>query len=104
MSKKVKVNIEELKAKYNTKKIYVLDIPTDEGEERLYLKKLDRLTYKAGIKMMEKDELLAAEMFLRSLTVEGDVEAVIADFDALRVASQLLIEVIGVRTGNVAAH
>lgn len=90
----------ELKAKYGT--IYKLDIPTDEGEKTLILRKLDRVTYSAGAKMMEKDELQAAEMFLRSLTVEGPVEDIIKDFDALRVASTLLVEVIGTRTGNVA--
>jgi hypothetical protein len=99
MSKEV--NLEELKAKYTT--IYKLDIPTDEGEKVLYLRKLDRVTYSAGAKLMEKDELQAAEMFLRSLTVGGDdVEEIIKDFDSLRVASALLVEVIGTRTGNVA--
>lgn len=96
-----KVDEKALKSKHG--KVYKLDIPTDEGEKTLYLRKIDRLTYKAAMKMMEKDELDASEMILRALTVEGDAEEIIKDFDALRVASSLLIEVIGTRTGNVAA-
>lgn len=98
---KEKVDIEELKVKHKTKKIYKLDIPTDEGEKTLYLKKIDRLTYKAAMKMMERDELEAAEMILNSLTVHGPHKEIIEDFDDLRAAAQLLVEVIGVRTGNV---
>jgi hypothetical protein len=95
-----KEDLQELKAKYKT--LFKLNIPTDNGEKTLYLRKLDRVTYSAGAKLMEKDELQAAEMFLRSLTVGGDVEEIIADFDSLRVASSLLVEVIGTKTGNVA--
>ena len=95
------VNIEELKAKHNTKKIYQLDVPTDGGIKTLYLKKIDRITYKAAMKMMEKDELDASAMILRSLTVHGPFDEIIEDFDDLRAAAQLLVEVIGVRTGNV---
>ncbi|BAQ92548.1 hypothetical protein [uncultured Mediterranean phage uvMED] len=90
----------ELKREYGT--IYKLDIPLGDEEETLILKALDRKTYSVGIKLMEKDELQAGEMFLRSLAVAGDVEAVINDFEALRIAVSLLAEVIGTRTGNVA--
>jgi hypothetical protein len=97
----MKVNVKELKEKYG--KIFKLDIPTDNGEKTLYLRKIDRLTYKAAMSMMEKDELEASSMILRALTVEGDAEEIISEFDDLRVASSLLIEVIGTRTGNVVA-
>jgi hypothetical protein len=96
-----KVDIEALKALHKTSKIYHLAIPTDDGIKDLYLKKIDRLTFKAAMRMMEKDELDAAVMILKSLTVEGPVDEIIEDFDDLRAASQLLVEVIGVRTGNV---
>lgn len=94
------VNEKELKEKYG--KVFKLDIPTDKGEKTLYLRKIDRLTYKAAMTMMEKDELDASAMILRALTVEGDAEEIIAEFDDLRVASALLIDVIGTKTGNVA--
>ena len=97
----LEVQIAELKKKYS--QLYKLDIPTEGGDKVLILRKLDRVTYSAGMKIMEKDELQAAEVFLRSLTVGGDnVEEIIKDFDALRTASQLLVDVIGVKKGNVA--
>jgi len=95
-----KVNEKELKEKYG--KVFKLDIPTDNGEKVLYLRKIDRLTYKAAMSMMEKDELEASAMILRALTVHGDAEEIINEFDDLRVAGSLLVEVIGTRTGNVA--
>lgn len=92
--------IEELKQKHST--LYRFDVPTEDGDKVLILRKLDRVTYSAGLKLMEKDELQATEMFLRSLTVGGDnVEEIIKDFDALRICSKLLVDVIGTRTGNV---
>ena len=97
----LEVQIAELKKKHT--QLYKLDIPTEGGDKVLILRKLDRVTYSAGMKIMEKDELQAAEVFLRSLTVGGDnVEEIIKDFDALRTASQLLVDVIGVKKGNVA--
>jgi len=95
-----KQEIQEAKAKYG--EIFKLDIPIGDAEVSLYLKKLDRVTYSAGAKLLEKDELQAAEMFLRSLTISGPVEDVIKDFEALRIAASLLASVIGTRTGNVA--
>ena len=96
-----KKKIEELKAKHG--KLFKLDIPTDDGEKTLILRKIDRLTYKAAMHIMEKDEIEAAEMMLRTLTVDGDAEEIIADFDSLRSASELLVDVIGTKKGNVAA-
>ena len=93
--------IEELKAKHGV--IFKLEVPTDSGEQILLLRKLDRVTYAAGSKLMEKNELDAAEMFLRSLTVGGtiSVEEIIKDFDAMRTASALLAEIITPKRGNV---
>lgn len=82
--------------------IFQLDIPTDDGDKTIILRKLDRATYSAGSKLMEKDELLAAETFLRGLYVGGDeLDPIIKDFEGLRVAASLLSDVIGTRTGNV---
>lgn len=103
---KLEKQIAELKAKHGA--LYRLDIPINlgknpEGEETLILKSLDRVTYSAGAKIMEKDELQAAELFLRSLTVGGtvDVEEIIKDFNALRAAAPLLVEIIAPKVGNV---
>jgi len=92
----------ELKEKHS--KIYWLDIPeSDEnGEKTIFLRKIDRVTYSASQKLLEKDTLQATEMILRSLHVGGDsVEDVINDFDQLRAASELLVDVITVKKGNV---
>jgi len=92
----------ELKEKHS--KIYWLDIPeSDEnGEKTIFLRKIDRVTYSASQKLLEKDTLQATEMILRSLFVGGDsVEGVINDFDQLRAASELLVDVITVKKGNV---
>ena len=97
--------IQELKQKHGL--IYLLEIPVvDEttGEEEiecLYVRKLDRKTYSAGSKISQKNETQGVEFFLRSLTVHGDVEKVINNFDALRSATELIVEVISVKSGNV---
>ena len=98
------LSVEELKEKYG--KIYELEIPLEDDNdnvenEYLYLRKLDRKTYSAVSKIMEKDELQAVELALRSLTVKGDAEKIIKDFDGLRIASALIVEIIGVRSGNI---
>ena len=80
--------IKQLKQEHGV--IFCLEIPTDDGDKTLILRKMDRVTYSAGSKLLEKDELQAAEMFLRSLTVEGPVEDIVGDFDALRTAASYL--------------
>lgn len=94
--------IEELKGKYSS--LFRLDVPMEDGTAVLLLRPLDRVTYSASIKLMQKDELQAGEMILKSLKVGGDdIAPVIKDFESLRVATELLIEVITPRAGgNVA--
>ena len=91
---------QEKKLKEEHGELFKLTVPLGDGEEVLYLRKLDRKTYKAGAKIMESDELLGAETFLRGLTIAGDVEKVIEDFDAFRAASALLAPIITPREGN----
>lgn len=95
------LSVEELKDKYGT--IYKLEVPmSDESEKTLILKKVGRLDFKAGSKIMEKDTLKGMEYFLRALTVQGDAEEVIKDFDAFRAAVELLAEIITPKEGKIA--
>ena len=91
----------ELKQKHG--ELFKFEIPNSDETETtvLILRKLDRVTYSAGVKLLEKNELQAAELFLRALVVFGPVEEVIKDFEKLRVASGLLGTVVGVKPGNV---
>lgn len=94
------LSVEELKAKYGA--IYQMDVPmSDDTEEVLILKKVNRLDFAAGSKIMQKDEMQGVEYFLRALTVQGDAEKVIKDFDALRSSAELLAEIITVKTGKL---
>lgn len=94
--------LDELKIKYTGASR--LDIPVGDNDEieTLIIRRLDRVTYKAMISLMEKDDLLACATTLRALTVEGDAEKVCNDFEALRTAQNLLVEVITPKVGNVA--
>lgn len=94
--------VKDLKEKYS--KIYRLDVPMEEGFSVLLLRPLDRVTYSASMKLMQKDELQAGEFILKTLKVGGDeIDPVLKDFEALRVATELLVDVITPRTGgNVA--
>jgi hypothetical protein len=93
---------EELKKTHKT--VYWLDIPAseDEKDKVIFLRKIDRVTYSAGQKLLQKDTLQAAEMMLKSLYIGGDALApILADFDQLRTAADLLSDVIGTVSGNV---
>lgn len=93
--------IEELKAKYSG--LFKMEVPMSDGTtEELILRDLDRKTFAAVSKIAAKDELQSVEVFLRSLTVDGDAEKVIKDFKALLSASHLVTEIIEVKPGNVA--
>tara|TARA_R110000796_G_scaffold73842_5_gene165894 strand:- start:9151 stop:9462 length:312 start_codon:yes stop_codon:yes gene_type:complete len=93
---------DELKKKHNV--IYWLDIPaSDESEAKvIFLRKMDRLTYSAGQKILEKDTLQAAEMMIKSLFIGGDdLAPIFADFDQFRVTADLMAEVMATKSGNV---
>lgn len=101
MNETLDQQIERLKAEHGT--LFRLDLPYNNGEATILLKSLDRVTYAAAAKLLEKDEMLATETILRSLTVGGDITAedVIKDFESLRAAAPLLVEIITPKTGNV---
>jgi hypothetical protein len=95
-----KLTIDELKAKYGV--IFKLEIPMSDGEQTdLIVKKVGRREFDAGSKILQKNEIQGLEFFLRALTIQGDPETVIADFDAMRSAGELMADIISVKAGNV---
>jgi hypothetical protein len=90
------MTIEELKQKFGT--VYTLEIPTGEtGSEliTIHLKKLDRQTYSAVSKIIQKDELQATEVLLKNLYIGGDeLEKITNDFDNLRSASNAVVPIL----------
>jgi len=95
-----KKKIAELKAEHG-ENIFQITVPVDGKDVVFVLKEVDRLTYKAGTKMADSDEMEAASMYLRALTIYGDVEPVIKNFASLRAAAGLLLDVITPPKGNV---
>lgn len=95
--------IDELKAKHGT--VYTLEIPTNEnGTEILtvYLKKLDRQTYSAVSRIIQKDELQATEVLLKNLYVGGDeLSKIIDDFDNLRSASNAIVPILQAKEASL---
>lgn len=93
----------ELKGKYGV--VYTLEIPlNEEGTEiaTVFLKKLDRLTYKVAAGLIQKDELQAVEMLIKALRIGGDEAKLITeDFDALRSASNSIIPLLQAREGSL---
>jgi hypothetical protein len=97
MSKISEKRIKELKKTHP--KGALLRVPeSEEGKfTDLFLKEMDRITYQAASAMFEKDALEASEMMLKTLTVEGDFNKVINDFEMFRSASDGLTEFISVK-------
>ncbi len=97
------MTIEELKQKYGT--VYTLEIPTSEsGTEFLtvYLKKLDRQTYSAVSRIIQKDELQATEVLLKNLYIGGDeLVKITEDFDNLRSASNAIVPILQAKEASL---
>lgn len=96
------MTIEELKAKHGV--VYTLEIPEENGEKNitLYLRKLDRQTYSAVSKVIQKDELQATEVLLKSLYIGGDdISKVTESFDNLRSASNAIVEILKAKEGTL---
>jgi hypothetical protein len=93
---KDKINIEELKSKYGS--VNELTVPLDaEGEKiaTIYLRDIDRKTYSAATKVIQKDELEGTEVILKNLYVGGDnISLVIENFNALRACSVALVKLL----------
>lgn len=98
---KEKDELSKLKEQHGT--VYTLTVPVDEGEEvTVYLKKLDRPTYSAVSKIIQKDELQATEVLLKNLYVGGaPLDKITGDFDALRSASNSVVPILEAKEGSL---
>lgn len=83
---------ETLKEKYG--KVFECKVATNDEETEfctIFLKPLTEVTYKATMKVIEKDELAAAKLLINDLYVGGDSKEVITDdFETLLAASKVL--------------
>lgn len=103
--KQLEKDLSELKAKLGEKPIFALTTYIDEDEEQertIYLVKPNRLTRQAGEKEIQKSAWKGAEVFLRGMYKGGDdLDEIIKNDDAMMIASEQLVHVIKLRTGNV---
>jgi hypothetical protein len=95
-------NIEELKAKFPGVEIYTLTVNNKQGQPiTIHLREMDRITYKVVSSLIAKDELQGVESFLRTLCVDGDVNAIINDFKALRSAARTILPMLESEAGEL---
>jgi hypothetical protein len=96
------MNIEQLKAKFPGVEIYTLTVSNRQGAPiTVYLREMDRIAYKTVSGLIAKDELMGVESFLRTLCVEGDVNAIINDFKALRSAAMTILPMLTSEAGEL---
>lgn len=96
------MNIEQLKTKFPGVEIYTLTVVNRQGAPlTVHLREMDRLAYKTVSALIAKDELMGVESFLRTLCVEGDVEAIINDFKALRSAAMTILPMLSTEAGEL---
>ena len=96
------MNIEQLKAKFPGVEIYTLTVSNRQGAPlTVHLREMDRLAYKTVSALIAKDELMGVESFLRTLCVEGDVEAIINYFKALRSAAMTILPMLSTEAGEL---
>lgn len=94
--------VAQLKLTYPT--VFVLSIAKNDEEtdfHYLILRKLDRVTYTVASKFAQTDELQAAEIMLKNLTIHGDINPIIEDFDMLRTASVRLLKMLEIKGGDL---
>lgn len=93
----------ELKAKHGT--VYELKVPLNDDETEfatVFLRKLDRDTYKMASKLIQKDELQGVEFLIKTLRIGGDSAAKInEDFDALRSAASSILPMLIAKEGSL---
>lgn len=95
-------NIEELKAKYPGVEIYTLTVLNRQGQPiTVHLREMDRIAYKTVSALIAKDELMGVESFLRTLCVDGDVNAIVNDFKALRSAARTILPMLETEAGEL---
>jgi hypothetical protein len=95
-------NIEELKSKYPGVEIYTLTVNNRQGAPiTVHLREMDRIAYKVVSALIAKDELQGVESFLRTLCVDGDVNAIVNDFKALRSAARTILPMLESEAGEL---
>ena len=95
-------NIEELKSKYAGVEIYTLTVLNRQGAPiTVHLREMDRIAYKVVSALIAKDELQGVESFLRTLCVDGDVNAIVNDFKALRSAARTILPMLETEAGEL---
>lgn len=96
------MTIEEIKMKYPSVDIWTLSVKSKKGETlTIHLREMDRVVYKAVSSLIQKDELMGVESFLKSLCVDGDVNAIIDDFYALRSAAMTILPMLSAEAGEL---
>lgn len=97
------MTIEEIKAKYPSSDIFTLTVKSKKGQDiTIYLRELDRVAYKSVSALIQKDELLGVESFLKTLYVGGDDVALITDdFTALRSAAMTILPMLSAEAGEL---
>jgi hypothetical protein len=96
------MTIEEIKSKFPGVEIYTLTVTGRTGNKlTVHLREMDRVAYKTVSALIAKDEMMGVESFLRTLCVGGDVEAIIADFVALRSAGATILPMLTVEAGEL---
>lgn len=87
-----------LKEKNPDKKIYRIGVPVGGQKANIFLKDLDRFTYKAGKKVLDSDdELRGIEVFLKGMYLGGDdLELVLKDWRAVVSAGRQLSKLLKV--------
>lgn len=97
------MTIEEIKAKYPSQDIFTLSVKSKSGLDiTIYLREMDRVVYKAVSSLIQKDELMGVESFLKSLYVGGDdVKLIIDDFCALRSAAMTILPMLSAEAGEL---
>lgn len=94
--------IEEIKSSNPGVEIYTLTVNNRQGQPiTIYLREMDRIAYKTVSGLIAKDELMGVESFLRTLCVEGDVNAIINDFKALRSAAMTILPMLTAEAGEL---
>ena len=91
----------DLKKKHD--EVYTLTVKNKSGEPiTVYLKGLDRITYKSNSALIQKDEMLGVESLLKSLWIGGDnVTKITNDFKALRSAGSTILPLLEVEAGEL---
>jgi hypothetical protein len=91
----------ELKSKHSDKKMYKIAVPVDGATCTIFLKDLDRFTYKAGHSVVNDDELKGIEIFLKGMYLGGDdINLIIGNWRATISAGRQLTKLLKVEESS----